>query len=109
MHSTWCYRLIVDRLVINLKWSLNGVPLHEILSPCTEDQLCPIKSKYFPTLGVCDVSRESIEWIVTKQGPGNAAVIVVGGAAEALEARPGNYKLTLKNRKGFVKLAMRTG
>ncbi len=61
------------------------------------------------TLGVCDVSRESIEWIVTKQGPGNAAVIVVGGAAEALEARPGNYKLTLKNRKGFVKLAMRTG
>ena len=60
-------------------------------------------------LGVCDVSKESIEWILTKQGKGNAVVIVVGGAEEALEARPGNYKLTLARRKGFVKMALRTG
>lgn len=62
----------------------------------------------FPA-GVCDVSKESIEWILTKQGKGNAAVIVVGGAEEALQARPGNYDITLKNRKGFVKMAIRTG
>ena len=34
--------------------------------------------------GVCDVSKESIRHIVAKQGTGNAAVIVVGGAAESL-------------------------
>ena len=55
------------------------------------------------------MSRESIQWLTTRQGQGNAAVIIVGGAEEALEARPGNYRLTLKNRKGFVKMAMRTG
>ena len=59
--------------------------------------------------GVCDVSKESICHIVTKQGTGNAAVIVVGGAAESLDARPGSYTLTLKNRKGFAKMALQTG
>lgn len=59
--------------------------------------------------GVCDVSRDSVEWILTKQGTGNAAVIVVGGAEEALEARPGKYEITLKQRKGFIKLAIKTG
>ena len=46
---------------------------------------------------------------MTKQGKGNACTIVVGGAAEALEARPGNYKLMLLHRKGFIKIAIQTG
>ena len=61
------------------------------------------------TSGVCDVTKESIQWILTKQGKGNAAIIVVGGAEEALEARPGNYNLKLKNRKGFIKMAIKNG
>ena len=59
--------------------------------------------------GIYDVSRKSVEWILTKQGTGNAAVLAVGGAEEALESRPGVYRLILKNRKGFVKAAIRTG
>ncbi len=55
------------------------------------------------------MTRASIEWILGKQGTGNAVVIVIGGAAEALEAHPGNYNLTLKNRMGFVKLAIKYG
>lgn len=39
----------------------------------------------------------------------NAVVIVVGGAQEALYMRPGVYKIVLKKRKGFVKLALRNG
>ena len=60
-------------------------------------------------LGVCDVSKESIQHILTKQDKGNAVIVVIGGAAESLDARPGSYKLTLKDRKGFVKLALKTG
>lgn len=59
--------------------------------------------------GVCDVSKESIHHIVTKNGTGNAAVIAIGGAAESLDARPGSYTLTLKNRKGFARMALQTG
>ena len=60
-------------------------------------------------LGGCDVSKDSIAYVATKEGGGNAVVLVVGGAEESLEARPGAYNLTLKRRKGFVKLALRTG
>eukprot|EP00842_Homolaphlyctis_polyrhiza_P006811 jgi/Hompol1/719/HPOL_005425-RA len=55
-------------------------------------------------LGVCSVSRRSCENIL-KKGPGNAIMIVVGGAAEALNAFPGTMDLVIKNRFGFVKLA----
>lgn len=39
----------------------------------------------------------------------NAAVIIVGGAQEAIHARPRNYTLNLKHRKGFIRVAMTTG
>lgn len=34
---------------------------------------------------------------------------MVGGAQESLNARPGMYKLVLRNRKGFIKIAIQTG
>jgi len=36
-------------------------------------------------------------------------MIVIGGAAEALNARPHTHDLTLNNRKGFVKIALENG
>ena len=60
-------------------------------------------------LGGCDASKESIQYITKREGGGNAVVLVVGGAEESLEARPGAYRLTLRNRKGFVKLAIKSG
>lgn len=59
--------------------------------------------------GMCDITRESCEYILTKKGAGNSIVIVVGGAAEALDAHPGNFILTLKKRRGFIKVALETG
>ena len=40
---------------------------------------------------------------------GRAITIVVGGARESLDAQPHSLRLVLKRRKGFVKLAIRTG
>ncbi|CAF4314305.1 unnamed protein product, partial [Rotaria sordida] len=41
---------------------------------------------------------------------GNSLVLVLGGAKEALDARPSHeYILTLKNRKGFVKIGLANG
>jgi hypothetical protein len=44
-----------------------------------------------------------------RAGPGSSLTIVVGGAAESLSAHPGTADLTLKRRKGFIKLAIRGG
>jgi 2-acylglycerol O-acyltransferase 2 len=40
---------------------------------------------------------------------GRAITIVIGGAAEALDAQPYDMRLVLKKRKGFIKIALRTG
>lgn len=39
----------------------------------------------------------------------NAVAIVVGGAEEAFHSWPRNYEVVLRNRKGFVRMALRHG
>lgn len=40
---------------------------------------------------------------------GRAITIVIGGAVESLDAQPHTLRLVLRRRKGFVKMAIRTG
>ncbi|KAJ8116988.1 hypothetical protein OPT61_g1705 [Boeremia exigua] len=74
----------------------------------------PIYREYALRLGMASVSRDSCENILSKgghngEGMGRAITIVVGGARESLDARPGVVRLVLRRRKGFVKMAIRTG
>ncbi|KAG7102345.1 Diacylglycerol O-acyltransferase 2A like protein [Verticillium longisporum] len=43
------------------------------------------------------------------EGMGRGVTIVIGGARESLEAQPGHLRLIIKGRKGFIKMALRTG
>lgn len=45
----------------------------------------------------------------SKTGTPRSVFLVPGGANEALYAHPGHFKLHLKDRKGFVKIALQTG
>lgn len=56
-----------------------------------------------------DVTRDSLEYMLTRKGAGHSVVLVVGGAAEIIDTRRDSYVLTLKRRKGFIKLALETG
>ncbi|KAI0596283.1 diacylglycerol acyltransferase-domain-containing protein [Biscogniauxia sp. FL1348] len=74
----------------------------------------PFYREYILATGVRSVSKESIVNILTKGGPngegmGRAVTVVVGGARESLEAQPGVLRLVLRERKGFIKLAVRVG
>ncbi|CEP18101.1 hypothetical protein [Parasitella parasitica] len=60
------------------------------------------------SLGIAAVSRLSCESILSS-GPGRSIVIVVGGAAESLKARPGIADLVLRKRLGFIRLAIKHG
>lgn len=69
----------------------------------------PFYELFLTILGICDASKESCNYIL-KQGKGNSILLVIGGSKEALDARPSSeYLLTLKNRKGFVKIALANG
>lgn len=59
--------------------------------------------------GIVNSNKKSISYLVSNKKKGNATIIVVGGAEESLEAHEDNFNLVLKNRKGFVKLAIQNG
>ncbi|KAI1334008.1 diacylglycerol acyltransferase-domain-containing protein [Xylariaceae sp. FL0016] len=74
----------------------------------------PFYREYVLGMGVRSVSKESIVNILTKggsngEGMGRGVTVVIGGARESLEAEPGMLRLILKERKGFIKLAVRCG
>lgn len=74
----------------------------------------PFYRDYALALGLASVSRESCENLLSKggvdgEGMGRAITIVIGGARESLDAQPHSLRLVLKRRKGFVKMAIRTG
>lgn len=69
----------------------------------------PLVRDLFMSGGMCDVSKDSIDYLLGESGPGNAAVIVLGGAEESLEARSDNHVLCLKERRGFIKRALLHG
>ncbi|CAI5452740.1 unnamed protein product [Caenorhabditis angaria] len=68
-----------------------------------------IRREILMSIGMIESSKESIEYVLNSKKSGRAVVIVVGGAAEALDAHPGKHTLTLANRKGFVREALKTG
>ncbi|XP_020665348.3 2-acylglycerol O-acyltransferase 2 [Pogona vitticeps] len=69
----------------------------------------PFFRDYIMSGGLVTSDKESAYYILRKPGGGNILTIAVGGAQEALDARPGAYKLLLANRKGFVRLALQHG
>ncbi|XP_076453482.1 2-acylglycerol O-acyltransferase 2-like [Babylonia areolata] len=70
----------------------------------------PLFREYMMCSGAVDVAKESIEWhLHTHPKGGQALAIIVGGAPEAMEAQPGSTVLKIKERKGFIKMALKHG
>ncbi|XP_063063242.1 diacylglycerol O-acyltransferase 2-like isoform X2 [Engraulis encrasicolus] len=71
--------------------------------------LLPIARDYIMSAGVCPVTHDTLDFLLSSNGVGVAVVIAVGGAAEALSTSPGSYRVTLRNRKGFIRKAIKHG
>jgi len=56
----------------------------------------------------CAATKDSMEYLLTQPG-GQMVVLVPGGAPESLNCDKGEIRLILKQRKGFIKLAIRCG
>lgn len=64
-------------------------------------------------IGGCASSVKSIKYLLSSppRSPytGRATLLIAGGASESLESTPGTYRILIKKRKGFVKLALKYG
>ena len=71
---------------------------------------CHPKPNHLPlSPGLVSADKESAAHILNREGGSNLLSIVVGDIQESLDARPGAYKLVLRNRKGFIRLALMHG
>ncbi|CAI5451985.1 unnamed protein product [Caenorhabditis angaria] len=99
-----------------INFSTNGTGILQIF-PKIQFHLCTLVGQFWSPWrrewgllhGMIDCSRESIKYVLEDKSKGKAVVLVVGGAEEALDAHPGHHILTLKKRKGFIKIALQTG
>uniref|UniRef100_A0ABD2XKC2 Acyltransferase n=1 Tax=Trichogramma kaykai TaxID=54128 RepID=A0ABD2XKC2_9HYME len=80
--------------------------------------LVPIFREYVLAFGTCSCDEKSIDNLLSinskktetgKVEKGRAVVLIVGGASEAFESRPNTYKILLKRRKGFIRVALKNG
>ncbi|XP_071391018.1 2-acylglycerol O-acyltransferase 3b [Centroberyx affinis] len=69
----------------------------------------PLYREYIMSAGLFPVSKPSLVHLLSKSGKGNAVVIVIGGAAESLASSPGVNTVVMRQRKGFVRVALEFG
>lgn len=68
----------------------------------------PLVREFLLLHGIGDASMAACLSLLGR-GPGSAILLAAGGAEESLLAEPGTMDLVLAKRKGFVKVALRTG
>lgn len=61
------------------------------------------------SLGGISCSKKSLSYVLNRPEGGKVVMLLPGGAFEAYNGKPGTYKIVLKKRKGFVKLALTCG
>lgn len=73
----------------------------------------PLFREYAYLNSVASSSEKSIRYLLShkpeKPFTGRATVLIVGGASESLECKPRTYRILVKRRKGFVRLALKHG
>jgi len=50
-----------------------------------------------------------MSYLLRYPGGGQIALLVPGGASEALDSHPGTHVVQLKEKKGFIKVALQNG
>ncbi|XP_076628693.1 2-acylglycerol O-acyltransferase 1 [Colletes latitarsis] len=73
----------------------------------------PLFREYAYLSGTVSSSPESLNYMLSTKPEepftGRGTVLIVGGASESLECKPGTYRILVKRRKGFVKIALKHG
>ncbi|XP_062904815.1 2-acylglycerol O-acyltransferase 2-like isoform X1 [Mobula hypostoma] len=69
----------------------------------------PFYREYIMCGGLVSSDKQSATHILSQPGGGQVAVLAVGGPPETLDARPGALTLRVLARKGFIKIALKTG
>ncbi|XP_055303222.1 2-acylglycerol O-acyltransferase 2-like isoform X2 [Sitodiplosis mosellana] len=102
------------------KWSKLFPGIRSKVATLGTNLLLPITREILLSFGVCSASANSLTTLLQQPNnpndksnqdgyTSNGVGLVVGGAQESFYAVPHTYKCVLKSRKGFAKIALKTG
>lgn len=60
-------------------------------------------------LGYVSASKKSLLCILDKKKKGNVAMLMLGGSYETIFSYKNTMNICIKQRKGFIKIALQTG
>lgn len=120
MKTNFSLATVINFTTSHSKWSQLFPGIRAKSSTLAINTLLPVSREVWLGLDVCSASANSLTTLMNQSNDpndasnhdgctSNAVGLVVGGAKEAAHAYPNTYKCVLKNRKGFVKIAIRTG
>lgn len=75
----------------------------------SQNYFMPLLRDLALSVGGISSSAKSIDYVLGIPGGGHFCALMVGGAEEAFFSKPGCYRVVLKKRKGFVRLALKNG
>ncbi|XP_053908700.1 2-acylglycerol O-acyltransferase 2-B-like isoform X3 [Cuculus canorus] len=84
-----------------------GLHPHLLTLPCWFR--LPLFRDYMLAGGLVSSEKSSLEYLLSRESGGQAAIIALGGPPESLDAHPGALTLQLLGRKGFVRIALEYG
>lgn len=96
----------IVNLVLNCNQASNRIGIPYRFLTVSANFILPFWRDLVLACGFISASPASAAWCLRK---GISIFIVVGGALEALDARPGSNDLTLARRKGFIRLSLQYG
>ncbi|GMT18750.1 hypothetical protein PFISCL1PPCAC_10047, partial [Pristionchus fissidentatus] len=71
--------------------------------------LYPLRRELMMICGTGASSKRNLKYILNQEDKGHAVALTVGGLNEAIMSAPGKYHLKLKDRKGFITVALTEG
>jgi hypothetical protein len=104
-HGIICASAICN-LIFNINNPIGRIGVPYRVCTVTANFILPLWREFVLAFGFISADRASVSWCFNH---GISAAIVVGGAKESLQARPGSTELTLASRKGFVRIALQHG
>lgn len=119
-HGILSYGMATTFCTNHSKWPKLFPGIRSKCATLAINMITPVSRELSMSLGSCSASANSLTRVLTQSNDpkdksnqdgytANALSLVVGGAEESFYAIPNTYKFVLKNRKGFIKIALKTG
>lgn len=108
-HGILCFSTLINCCTQGTRFSQLFPGLEPYTLSADRHFSIPFHRDVFMAIGGVSAKKESMEFLLKQPGTGKALCLVIGANEDLVASIPHRMDLTVKCRKGFVKMALRYG